>query len=683
MSKTYGKRGRTAPTMAMSSMLDSGSDFSSSETDDNTNIFSRCPESEPDIPSTTSDYEVPKHEQQPSKDSAEAQHRHRHANRLPNAELSSFTVTSQDNNHDESIIYGGIEPSSDIQIEESSKDESPKRKLKKETPDLIAFDFLDAPKPNKRRRNTNYQKQKIIIDSEEENTDDVELPAETARVQDSMDKVLENVERFLNSLDAQGEHSINEIFEGNIEDLSRQVSSNQDISSGQRVYNAKRTLLLDKNKTEEDEEQDMINEYLDDIEDKENRNQIDKKQSDIKQRNHTSGGNNGSYNFNELKNIGKSLEYKEDFEYLTNGLTSSTPIDGTIIMMCEFILAISNDPEFKDYVQKVHSDEVCEWCLRREGCNSEELLLLQGYILGLFRFNYAILKNSTPIDATLKNLVKCKTIPEGEIFSNKLKRMTYNDFLKINDGKCGRTYAYEIWSNIVNDITDDNKVSISDSIVEDIASHIDQKGFPTILSFKLLEMMISTPVVLNHVTKPEEEHNHINVITSIINIRNIQNENYLKCLILLTKDHCTFTTIEPCRTNKLAELCILRILDYFENHPDSQSDDTTTLQLGLCMNLVECLDSQMKHTNSLWTRMEKALLYRTTNHTDQGLVLALTYLVFAYLTLLKEETSQLHERPLNFLENLVQIQKNCESVNEGVYNKLQVIIERLDDVPSR
>lgn len=659
--------------MSMGTMIDSGSDFSSSENEDNANIFSRCPESEPDIPSAVSDYELPKQSiisnnknnevQTPSKD------------RTSQSRQFPEPFSSQTLKGDESMVSTGIEPSSDIQIDYPAKSQSPKRQLENDTSDLMAFDFLDAPKKNKKQRNTHYHKVKVVTDddNDDESNDDIELPAQTAKVQQSMDKVLENVEHFLNSLDTQSEHSINDIFEIPTEDKS----SLGDISNGHRVYNARRTLLLDKNRTEEDEERDMVSDYLDEIEDK-TKASMDRDEPLPKTNANTKlERNNGSYNFNELKNIGKSLEYKEDFEYLTADLKSNTPTNRTITILCELILAFSNDSSFKDYIEKSHSNDVCKWCLQSSSCDSEELLLLQGFILNTFPFDYMSLKTTTRIDDVLTNLAKCKVDYQSSAISNKLQRMTYNNFLKVNKQKSGITHAFQVWHKIISTCPGFNGRDLLNILFENINSSSGDDDALKALVFELLEMIISRGDILEDLVATRNGYEQISDLLKVNTSHNIEDQNYLKCLIHISKDPLIIDKVDHSELSRLVELCVIQILDHFEKTNNMQSDDKTTLQLGLCMNIIEHIDSHMDRNLELWERLNKVITNNTSITNDQALITGLVYLIFAHLTLLTNDKVYLTERSSDLIERLNQVQKVCASVNATLGEKLCIAINKL------
>lgn len=246
-------------------------------------------------------------------------------------------------------------------LELETKDES-NDDFKKEESKLDAFDFMSNTAPKKKKRKTNYRKERLI----EEDDEDIDT---------SQLKVVNDVNRYISSLkdavdpnnDAKNTDILKKLFEEPLQESIK--GTDLDKKNHQRLYGRNRTFLINN-----DDEENLELEVSDaDIDQKIPLTTMQRLEA--------------THHYNDLKNMGTDLKYENDLDFLTRKRLSSIDLASELLHLC---LNLENDDQFRMFILEHHSEDIWRWsltCFRtilEENYNHEflsVLLLLQGYIL--------------------------------------------------------------------------------------------------------------------------------------------------------------------------------------------------------------------------------------------------------------------------------------------------------------
>lgn len=664
--KAYGKYGRTVPVFSAASTVSQDVEFSQSDGEDSDNEQLKTCKSEPDTAILSIE---------DSKIVIQDSIKH---SSLVNTEFNSIPSDPniQEGKFSTSLKDSRIENFDDIQISTPKCKKVTKNNLEnEEEPDeLLAFDFLNSSSKPKRRK-TNYIKHRRHDVGSEDSFDEISYINEKS--QGSINKIIQNVSTFLSTLEPEDDHLLEDIF--NVDNGKQSEDTyNKEVNNSQKVYNSSRTLLIDNNA--EAEEQSMIDDYLEETQKEENL-KFDNNTGSSNEVNSSSKNTGRTYHYNELKNMGKSLKYEEDYDYLTNNLTNNSTLLQVISVVLEFITVINSDKNFFRYLKEQHPKDICLWSLKKQFLKSEELVLMQGYILSEFGLNTDQLQSITNIERFIICLQQIFDVPNQLRSNNKLLKLTYKDFLKINGNNSGFDYAIKLWNLYIDKILPENILQLFSSLIRIPKESLHSIIHFDVLYFDLLQKILSNPKFNIQLKDATREKcmlcEFLNDKESLLN-----EENYLKCLILLTNDPNILDELNTSNKNKIIELSSPFILDYFRGNQGPEID-RPILQLGLCLNVIRDCDNNINDLNNILKNIKSIIIGGNDNFGSNGLLEGLLILNFAYMTIIIKQSNPNNECILNGKEKLqiVNELKNFQTIastfNETINEKIIYAINEI------
>lgn len=671
--RAYGRRSRTVTSFSVSNNESNDISFSQSEGEESDNILT-------DFQPKTSERNV-----------------------------INQTITSQENetnklSSDRILGSRDIDSSFDLMETGPSSDQnitspptihvSPRKtKLKTERmPELQAFDFLDKSKSIKRRRKTNYYKH-IVSSSLVTSTEGVQKANEAHQNGDDSDddvvygsgntsspmgKVLENVGNFLMTLQPEHEHSLEDLFNDEKNPLKQNSADNEKPNGAQKVYNNRRTLLM-RNSTVEEEEQKMVDEYLEGME---NDKSINDSNDDLSLRinaSFISKKKDKTSTFNEFKNIGDSLQLQEDYNYLTSNLESNTTTTEAISILAEFIIAINNDNDILNYIQKFHCSDICKWCLQIESID-DQLLVLQGYILNIFYRQITSTNIPNNLQTALVNIAHCTNIPTPSRNGNKMQRLTYSDFLKLNNGKTGFHYALNIWHSSISGVS----INYTEQILHLLIDLGNKRGNELILDeSKFFQLLQNALLICNNEIR-DCAKNEMDKICALFESKNdlIDNEDYLKCVILVTNDSAANKKSKGQTATKLCQETMSHMLNNL-NKANKILENIIILQLALFLNIIDYYKPSSNELSSTISQLKSLLFQKDKSKQYSSMMDSLLHLIFAYLiiinkSMLNNKNTIDESQRENILENLRHFDKMGNGINDYVKAKINTAITEIE-----
>ena len=499
---------------------------------------------------------------------------------------------------------------------------------------LSVFDFMSkAISPKVKRKKTRYTSRRPT-GYFDESVDGVPSDHMQDRGSERLNDIINNVNEFLDGLQPKNEDPLLHMFEeqamqgrdagsGRDEDNNKQPAS----ASG-RVYDKRRTLLIDR-KGEEDMEDTILEEYNEALEDE--KREEEKLENSLSPDEHklTQGR---LYHYNELRNMGQTLSYQEDLDFLMSSVSPNGNIEDFMSSLLDFSSAIDTNEPFKCYLLKNHSLEICQKCLMRIDLDSLPLLLVQSHILDTFlpqAGDNALNKLPNNISAVLlsvsRNLETIDTLPKG----NKILRLNYKDFVQRCGKKPGAYYAFNIWHKCFDYFSVSDRCKFFKSSLDAI-----NNSMPYNVQEKLLEFV--ELVLLDKQCAIEVWNESLMPLLRRLLVlfpQHTEDEHLVKCLILLTNKPDIVGSIGAPLQNSTVGTLIRSICTLFSKQPKSGRDiDVLLLHLGLTLNILSETTTFLKEVDKLWDAMRSTLSDGVTTHDFTCLLL---YLCFGYLSLQK------------------------------------------------
>ncbi|KAG0668774.1 hypothetical protein C6P45_004376 [Maudiozyma exigua] len=671
--KAYGRRSRTATTFSVSNNEFKDISFSQSEGEESDNILT--------------DFQQ----------------------KISERNIINEAITPQDNetnklSNDRILGSGDIDSSFDLMETSPSSDiniTSPptlqisprKTKLKAERiPELQAFDFLDNSRSIKRRRKTNYYKHIVSssfdtsaegaqkVNEADQNGDDSDgdVVYGSGNISSPMGKVLKNVGNFLMTLQPEHEHSLEDLFSDEKDPLRQNGMHNEKPSGAQKIYNNRRTLLM-RNGTIEEEEQKMVDEYLEEMENDKSINDNNEDLSLRINRSLISKKNDKTHTFSEFKNISDSLQLQEDYNYLTSNLKSNTTTNEAISILAEFVIAINNDNDILNYIQKYHCSDICKWCLQIESID-DQLLILQGYILNIFYKQVPNTNIPNNLQIALINIAHCTNIPTTLRNGNKMQRLTYSDFLKLNNGKSGFHYALSIWHSSISGVSIDHIEGLLHLLI-DIAN---KPGYELILDESKFFQLLQNVLLIYNNEITDCAKNEIDKICGLFESKTdlIDNEDYLKCVILVTNDSDANKKSKGQTPSKLCQETMNHALNNL-NKANKTLENIILLQLALFLNIIDYYQPTSNELSSTISQLKSIVFQKDKSKQYSSMTDNLLHLIFAYQIIINKSKSN-NKNIINksqreiILENLRHFDKMGNGINDFVKAKINTAIAEIE-----
>lgn len=504
-----------------------------------------------------------------------------------------------------------------------------------------AFDFLDSVKVKKRKRN---YKRVFTQDNEE-----LDVAYDTNNTSlSNLDKTICEINTFLSGLKPKQQNVLENMFDQNISKPEIEETDNKELT---KKYNRKRTILLDQEK-ENNIESDTPSEYSSESSsEEENDLTLNKKP-------------NKTQHFNALRIMGDSLKYKEDLDFIISASDSDNP-DIFVSQLLNLILTINKDQAFGNHIVRHYSPDIWNWCFRKRQKNSNDILLLKGYLLSQLKIPNEHIPSMAILEEFINSMVKHSTIPKTLKYSNKITQLTYNEFLQKLDVKPCVFYSIKLTDFYASDIfTSYDKADLLFKMLENT---------PNIYlsdMFALLESVLSFEGTKASISSSD----HLKFTKLLISkCEKFQtDQGLIKTIILLTNDSAIAKSIPQDENNSLFETTFNFIVEKLEESSD-ESIDVLILNLGLCLNIIDYCNSDLRINEKVW-KQTLDLILKIKRIIQNKLVLSLFCLTFALFVRLSN--TSVTRQTKRFIGNELMIfSKDAENFNSSILNKINYALE--------
>ncbi|CAD6609168.1 HN1_G0043680.mRNA.1.CDS.1 [Saccharomyces cerevisiae] len=531
---------------------------------------------------------------------------------------------------------------------------------------LSAFNFLDGSKASKRKRRRTYQKHDAnitpSIEPDVQDEDSITMHNEF----ESIKKIYNDINEFILKLPRADDDILNKMLENEMK-MDDAVENNSIRTSKDKKYGKFRTILINKNK-----ENEIMGEEVDQKANTLSLNNADNSNAEKE-------GLTSTNHYNELKNMGDTIKYQDDIEFL---LSNSKSNDNTTVPINEYFkkllnlsLMIINDEEFFQYAKRYFKKEIIKLSFAQFRSDFPELILLQGYLL------HKVSESQSDFPSSFDNFSIELSKDDGKMRTkknkhiNKLSHLNFEDFLRKTQFKTGLYYSLSLWEmhgNLSLDII--KRISILASNKDLFSRHV--KTF-----IPLLEKLITDSEFCHmYIEQPE-------MFDSVIsNLNNqfkdmLDDDSLIKILILLTNMEVHNYTLWK-EADMIFQSSMNTILESIHPLTDAKVDNIL-LHLGLCLNICSRENSRLKVDGKLWYDMRTIFvkMIRDGSDTENRLVQGLFYLNFSFLIKQRKENSNLDPGELNsLLVELEAFKSETSQFNEGISNKIEIALNYLKSI---
>ncbi|CAI4327169.1 BAK_1a_G0008710.mRNA.1.CDS.1 [Saccharomyces cerevisiae] len=531
---------------------------------------------------------------------------------------------------------------------------------------LSAFNFLNGSKASKRKRRRTYQKHDANITSSIEPDVQDEDSITMHNEFESIRKIYNDINEFILKLPRADDDILNKMLENEMK-MDDAVENNSIRTSKDKKYGKFRTILINKNK-----ENEIMGEEVDQKANTLSLNNADNSNAEKE-------GLTSTNHYNELKNMGDTIKYQDDIEFL---LSNSKSNDNTTVPINEYFkkllnlsLMIINDEEFFQYAKRYFKKEIIKLSFAQFRSDFPELILLQGYLL------HKVSESQSDFPPSFDNFSIELSKDDGKIRTkknkhiNKLSHLNFEDFLRKTQFKTGLYYSLSLWEmhgNLSLDII--KRISILASNKDLFSRHV--KTF-----IPLLEKLITASEFCHmYIEQPE-------MFDSLIsNLNNqfkdmLDDDSLIKILILLTNMEVHNYTLWK-EADMIFQSSMNTILESIHPLTDAKVDNIL-LHLGLCLNICSRENSRLKLDGKLWYDMRTIFvkMIRDGSDTENRLVQGLFYLNFSFLIKQRKENSNLDPGELNLLlVELEAFKSETSQFNEGISNKIEIALNYLKSI---
>ncbi|CAY78522.1 Rad61p [Saccharomyces cerevisiae EC1118] len=531
---------------------------------------------------------------------------------------------------------------------------------------LSAFNFLDGSKASKRKRRRTYQKHDANITSSIEPDVQDEDSITMHNEFESIRKIYNDINEFILKLPRADDDILNKMLENEMK-MDDSIENNSIRTSKDKKYGKFRTILINKNK-----ENEIMGEEVDQKANTLSLNNADNSNAEKE-------GLTSTNHYNELKNMGDTIKYQDDIEFL---LSNSKSNDNTTVPINEYFkkllnlsLMIINDEEFFQYAKRYFKKEIIKLSFAQFRSDFPELILLQGYLL------HKVSESQSDFPPSFDNFSIELSKDDGKIRTKKnkhikkLSHLNFEDFLRKTQFKTGLYYSLSLWEmhgNLSLDII--KRISILASNKDLFSRHV--KTF-----IPLLEKLITASEFCHmYIEQPE-------MFDSLIsNLNNqfkdmLDDDSLIKILILLTNMEVHNYTLWK-EADMIFQSSMNTILESIHPLTDAKVDNIL-LHLGLCLNICSRENSRLKLDGKLWYDMKTIFvkMIRDGSDTENRLVQGLFYLNFSFLIKQRKENSNLDPGELNLLlVELEAFKSETSQFNEGISNKIEIALNYLKSI---
>ncbi|QLL34473.1 hypothetical protein HG536_0G03350 [Torulaspora globosa] len=496
---------------------------------------------------------------------------------------------------------------------------------------LKAFDFLQGRSAVKKRK-TNYKKVSV---------GECEDPEAPNGSESSIDKTVDRLNQFLASLQpANAEDQIKDQFE---RELKKSVEEDYSCSFDKVMYDRSRTILFNEDEDGiEVQEPDQQTEVAAEI-----------------PKTGRKAGKHLTHHYKELKNIGEVVKYQDELQFLTDESPSKINIETFISRFLGLAMAIEQDEEFLEYINRHAANEICRWCFSKELNRHPVVTLLQSFLLTKVRLP----PEYPPSD--FEHLVVlslgCDEPPSIHSLTGKLRRMNLTDFLNKTGKKSAQDYSLQLCLNYPDQLLSQE---VTRRIL-DIAIQRDLDQESSSVLFPLVEHILSSgsPVV--------GDTSSILLGSLICALpKQCCNEDLVKSLIMLSNENKVLTEAPVEQKQKLMHCSLGFILRHIHPIADSTAD-LVILYLGLLLNMLDVCDARLFEKQQL-DHARKLLPSISTSDTDPFIVcmysLNLAHILFGAGERLHEEEKDLLMRILNSYD------KEGININQAIRDQVKAAL---------
>lgn len=572
-----------------------------------------------------------------------------------------------------------------------------------------SYDFLDIPfervLKKRKKRSKKYHKtiiKEITASDDDDDSNDSQLMDNEENK--NLLECLNNVKTFISNIKPIDDNV--DILLNNHSEVTNTDNNNGILpsikSNRAKLYGRNRTILLDQNKQEDEELSES------DIEEEQN---ITEKINSSQQFNSSSITSDTSsqyiktHNYSELKNMGTSLKYQYDLDFLLIDTNDPEVTEAELIpKFINFALLLENEDAFFEYVKKYRLMEIWCWIFPNDWRFYESNILT---FFQIYLANKLQLPESEDIpDSCLNNILinilknekykKQFNIQREKIKISKITRLNYNDFIKTSNAKSSFEYALNVLINYDKKLLYSNAQIIFTSLFELLTVSTNQilpqlDGVLTILN-ELLEQEDSELLTISHTEKN-------NLIDSLSN-ENLcsqydSNTDFIKCIILLTNYqdlNLSPKTFENLFIDNLT--CIIESLTgkSFNNDVVSLEIDLLILKLGLCLNIITYKqDWNIKELYPLFSKLQSkisTLLKQISTNEEKDVIdecikpqIHFIYNMFctnvAYFFISTNTSAD--KDTLNIIKiRLIQFLKETEEFNKSIFLKVSNALQKLN-----
>lgn len=485
---------------------------------------------------------------------------------------------------------------------------------------LRAFDFLDSGQKKKRRRN--YTR----------TGSDIFNPSLTDLPNISIDKTVSDLNDFLSSLKSTNEEeTLQETLE---KELRKSVEDKQSDVAGRVRYDGSRTILYNKN-----EEEDVSEEAAEE----------DSTPETPKEPSDTIEGS--THHYNELRNMGESLKYQDELEFLQEKSAASIDVNSFTSILLNLALTLKQDSEFLQYVNKHHAIDVCSWCFAIEALNHPVIGLLQAFFLSEINLPREHLPHF--FEELVTTLLSNDKLPTKTIFNSKITRLNFMDFLKKTGYQTGTVYALKLCLRY-------RDLLASKDVSRSIICLVEQ-GQRQRLLYPLVDHMLSeNTFLLQDVVQASS------LLSSLILAfpNDCCDEHLIKSLILLSNEPDIIDRATNEEKYKIVNCSLDYVLQNFEFAKEKM--DLMILHLGLLLNLADVCDCQMGKPR---LELMRDVLFQNTNSEGSEFLNFMIALSFSHLFYRSKALLRYDEKSL-----LIKVLKtfDCEAYNcnESIQKKI-------------
>lgn len=551
----------------------------------------------------------------------------------PNCVVSRSQIESNDSNQDS----GNASSSNTSFLDSKTSVMATSFPSNDESSPLKAFDFLQSHSAGKRKKN----KHRKVLTGDPVSG---EFDSSQNGLDNSINKTVEDLNDFLASL--QSKNAGEDIKERLEKELEKSVEDSSRSTSDRIMYDRSRTMLASKDEDEvvEQPELDLQAEVVP---------QVSKSSRET--------GERSTRHYNELKNVGEALKYQDELDFLTNEVPEVLNVETLISRLLSLALAVEQDEEFREYIDRHSANEVCRWCFGEKIISHPIVTLLQSYLLMIIQLP----PENLPLyfDQFIYRSLRFDEPPAAELLTNKLTRLNLADFLQRTKHRPAQYYSLQLCLKY----RDCLSLQRLTAQVVDIANRRSLNSGEDLPIYPVVEHILTSDSLF--LTDIKQANVLLESLISALPAQSC-NEHLVKSLIILTNEKLVLNEMAS-KPREAFQQCLLNfILEHI--HPvECSTADLLILYLGLLLNVLDVCDMQLFERSQL-SRAREMLFAVSGSDADRFIVcmysLNLTHVLFGAGEKLRQEEKDLLKSILHsFLEE-------AQNDNQSIRDRIKIAL---------